>query len=267
MGELVLVGLGLYDEKDISLSGLEEARTADTVFMEAYTSLMAGLRIEKLEDLVGLEIRSVSREMLEEENGEEILAASVKGKTVFLVPGDPLIATTHVNLRINARSRGVKTRVVHGASIISAAIGLSGLQNYKFGRSVSIPYTDVGTVLETPYTVIKVNLHSGLHTLCFLDIVAEKEKYMTIEEGLEILLEIGKKMKDPTITEDTLVVGIARAGSRNPIVRAHFLERMRKHDFKGPPHTLIFPARLHFVEAEALVKLANAPESIRELVK
>lgn len=267
MGELVLVGLGLYDEKDISLSGLEEAKTADSVYMEAYTNFMAGLRIERLEDLIGTEIRLVSRGMLEEENGEEILAASLKGKTVFLVPGDPLIATTHVNLRINAKSKGVKTRVIHGASIISAAIGLSGLQNYKFGKSVSIPYTEVGTIIETPYTVIKANLHSGVHTLCFLDIVAEKEKYMTIEEGLEILLEIARKSEDPVITQDTLVVGIARAGSRNPIVRAHHLERVLRYDFKGPPHTLIFPARLHFLEAEALVKLANAPESIRDLVK
>jgi len=267
MGELVLVGLGLYDEKDISLSGLEEARTADNVFMEVYTNLMAGLRIEKLENLVGTEIRLVSRRMLEEENGDEILAASLKGKTVFLVPGDPLIATTHVNLRISARSKGIKTRVVHGASIISAAIGLSGLQNYKFGKSVSIPYTEVGAILETPYTVIKANLHSGLHTLCFLDIVAEKEKYMTIEEGLEILLEIERKRKDSVITENTLVVGIARVGSKKPIVRAHFLEKVLKYDFKGPPHTLIFPARLHFIEAEALVKLADAPESVRESIK
>ena len=267
MGELVLVGLGLYDERGISLAGLEETTTADYVFMEAYTSLMAGLRIEKLEDLVGKEIELVSRNMLEEGNGEEILAASLKGKTVLLVPGDPLIATTHVNLRLNAKDRDIETRIIHGASIISAAIGLSGLQNYKFGKSVSIPYAEVGAVPETPYMVIKMNLQSGLHTLCFLDIIAEREKYMTIEEGLNALLAIGKRRKDSVITENTLVVGIARAGSNKPVVKADRLEKLLEYDFKGPPHTLIFPSRLHFIEAEALVRLASAPESVRELGK
>ena len=38
--ELVFVGLGLNDEKGISLNGLEETKTADHVFIELYTSLL-----------------------------------------------------------------------------------------------------------------------------------------------------------------------------------------------------------------------------------
>ncbi|MDH5532308.1 MAG: diphthine synthase, partial [Candidatus Bathyarchaeota archaeon] len=61
MGELLFVGLGLYDERDVSLRGLEEIREADAVFAELYTSLMPGLSIQKLEELVGKRVSVVSR--------------------------------------------------------------------------------------------------------------------------------------------------------------------------------------------------------------
>jgi len=267
MGELVFVGMGLYDENDVSLRGLEEARRADFVFAELYTSLMRGLSIEKLENLTGKKIVLVSRRMIEEEEGRQILAVAKKGRAVFLVPGDPMIATTHVDLRIKAKELGVKTYIVHGASIVSAAIGMSGLQNYKFGRSVTIPFTDCCSVSETPYNVVKTNLEAGLHTLCFLDIRAEEKRYMTIKEALGTLLVIEKRRRESIITYNTLVVGMARAGSINPVIKAGLLDEVLDYDFGSPPHTLVFPGRLHFVEAEALVKLANAPESIKKLIK
>ncbi len=264
MGELVFVGLGLHDENDVSLRGLEEVRKADFVFVELYTSLMKGLNIEKLENLTGKKIVVVNRKMLEEDNGRQILAVAKKGRTVFLVPGDPLIATTHVNLRIKAKKSGIKTHLVHGASIVSAAIGMSGLQNYKFGRSVTIPFTDGCIVSETPYNVVKTNLEAGLHTLCFLDVRAEEKRFMTIKEALETLLVTEKRRRESIITYNTLVVGIARAGSMNPVVKAGLLGEALDYDFGSPPHTLVFPGKLHFVEAEALIELANAPESVKE---
>ena len=109
----------------------------------------------------------VSRRDLEEENGTVILQAAESGKTVFLVPGDPFIATTHVTLRIDAEKHGVKTRVVHGASIISAIVSLSGLHNYKFGKTVTVPFPD--NFSATPYDVIVQNKKSGLQTLCLLE--------------------------------------------------------------------------------------------------
>lgn len=267
MGELVFVGLGLFDEKDISLRGLKELKSADSIFAELYTSLMQGLNVKNLENLAGKRIVLVSRKMLEEEDGKRIISASQKGKVVFLVPGDPLIATTHVNLRIRAKNAGIKNRIVHGASIVSATIGLSGLQNYKFGRSVTIPFTDGDIVSETPYGVIKANLKAELHTLCFLDIRSEDKKYMTIKKALETLLVVEKRRREYLITKNRLAVGIARAGSDDLVVKAGFFDDVLHYDFGSPPHTLIFPGKLHFMEAEALIKLAGAPESTRKLVK
>ncbi|MCJ7613741.1 diphthine synthase [Candidatus Bathyarchaeota archaeon] len=267
MNELIFIGLGLYDEKDISVRGLEELKEADTVFAEFYTSLMPGLSIRKLEEMIGKEVKVVSRRVLEEEEGQMIFEAAEKGKAAFLVQGDPMIATTHVDLRISAEKRGIKTRVVHGASAVSAVRGISGLQNYKYGKSVTVPFSEEGFVSETPYNIIRENKKMGLHTMCYLDIKAEEKRYLTVNEALQTLLELEKQKKEQVATSRTLVIGVARAGSPEPVVKAGYLEDVIVHDFGAPPHTLIFPGKLHFMEAEALIALADAPEDVKELAE
>jgi len=265
MGELVFVGLGLNEESDVSLKGLRKAKEADVVFAEFYTSFMSQLDLQKLEGLTEKPIHVVSRRDLEEEEGKGILDRAKKGKVVLLVPGDPFMATTHVDLRIRAEKRGIRTSIVHGASIVSAAMGLSGLQNYKFGRSVTIPFTEGGTLGATPYNVIAENQMMGLHTLCFLDIQAGEKRYMTIRDALEILTALEKQKQKRVITPSTLAVGVARAGSEKPITKADYVKQLMRFDFGKPPHSLVLPGRLHFMEAEALIMLAKAPKKIREM--
>jgi diphthine synthase len=268
LGELVFVGLGLFDELDLSLRGLEEAKRADFIYAEFYTSLMAGLSLRNLEKKVGKKVEAVSRRTLEDENSEPILQKAEKALVVFMVPGDPLIATTHIDLRIRAEKRGIKTRIVHGASIISAIIGLSGLQNYRFGRSVTIPFPEGSSISETPYNVIAENKARSLHTLCFLDIKAEEKRCMTVKEALESLLALKQKKRLHAVTGNSLAVGVARAGGPEVTVKAERVENLKVFNFGAPPHVLAFPAdRLHFMEAEALITLAHAPEWVRELAR
>jgi diphthamide biosynthesis methyltransferase len=239
--ELVFVGLGLHDEKGISLKGVEETKSADAVFMELYTNLLSDFSIKRFEAIIGKKIHLLQRRNLEEENGALLLNAAEKGKTVFLVPGDPLIATTHVTLRIEAEKHGVKTSIVHGASIISAIIGLSGLHNYKIAQNKKL----------------------GLHTLCLLDLKIDEKRFLTINKALTLLLEIEQKRNEGIITPNTIAVGIARAGSDTPNVKADHIKNLTKHDFGNPPQSLIFPSELHFMETEALITLASAPETLR----
>lgn len=266
MGELIFVGIGLHDSFGISLRGLTEIRSAVTVFAELYTNLMPSLSFTKLEELSGKNIILLSRSDLEENNGETVFDATNNGKTILLIPGDPLIATTHVSLRIEAVKRGIKTRIVHGASILSAAIGLSGLHNYKFGKSVTIPLTTELHV-ETPYNVIALNQQIGLHTFCLLDIDVIENRFLNINKGLEYLLKIEAKKQQNVINLETLFVGISRAGSRNPVIVSGLIRDFLNYDFGGPPQCLIFPGPLHFMEADALIYLANAPEQIRSKAK
>jgi len=263
LGELVFVGLGLNDEKGISVNGLEEAKTAGNIFLELYTSLLPEFSLERLQTLVGRKIQLLSRRSLEEENGKVILEAAERGKAVFLVPGDPFIATTHVTLRIEAVKRNIVTRIVHGTSIMSAIVSLCGLHNYKFGKTVTVPFQE--NFSETPYNVIAQNRKLGLHTLCLLDLKAEEERFLTVKQALLMLKNIEEKKKLKIASDDAIAIGVARAGSKTPSLKADFVNDLMRFDFGEPPMTLIFPGQLHFMEAEALIAFAGAPTILRSM--
>lgn len=265
---LTFIGLGLFDEKDISLKGLEAIQQADMVFAEFYTSVLMGTTVEKLEELYGKKVQVLSREEVEQ---DPYWLDQAKDKDlVFLTGGDTMVSTTHVDLRLRAQDKGIATRLIHGASITSAICGLSGLQNYRFGKASTIPhpYTSsrgVTVVSETPYDTIKLNKQHNLHTLIFLDIDREKG-YMTVNQALELLLQVEDKRKGG-VMDNALAVGIARAGSPEPVVKAGYAQMLKESDLGGPLHILVIPASLHFVEAEALVKLAGAPSHLMEEIK
>lgn len=265
MNELVFIGLGLNDEKGITVKGLEETKSADQVFMEQYTNLMVDFSLQRFETLCGKKIQVVSRQVLEEENGKIILEAAKKGKAVFLVPGDPFIATTHVTLRIDAEKQGIKTRIVHGTSIMSAIVSLSGLHNYKFGKTVTVPFPE--NFSETPYNVIAQNKKAGLHTLCLLDLKANENLFLSINQAIKMLREVEEKKKLGVVTPDTVAVGIARAGGNSPTLKADFIKDLANFDFGQPPYSLIFPGELHFMEVDSLIAFAGAPTEFKRLAK
>jgi diphthine synthase len=265
LNELIFVGLGLNDEKGISIKGLEATRNADSVFMETYTSLMPDFSLQRFEGLCSKKVKLVSRRDLEEENGSIILEAAKKGKAVFLVPGDPFIATTHVTLRIDAEKHGIKTRIIHGTSIISAIVSLSGLHNYKFGKTVTVPFPE--NFSETPYNVIAQNKTLGLHTLCLLDLKANEKQFLSINQAIKMLVAVEDKKGQGILTQDTVAVGIARAGSENPTIKADYAKDLATFDFGEPPYSLIFPGELHFMEVDSLIALAGAPAKFRSSAK
>ncbi|MCQ1535837.1 diphthine synthase [Methanosarcina sp. KYL-1] len=262
---LTFIGLGLFDEYDISLKGLEAVREADLVYVEFYTSCLMGTDLEKMEKLYGKKVHVLAREDVEQQ--PDWLNEARDRKVAFLTGGDTMVSTTHVDLRLRAEKLGIETRLVHGASIASAVSGLTGLQNYRFGKSASIPHPYVsgrGTLVisETPYDIIKQNSELGLHTLVFLDIDKEKG-YMTVNRALELLLEVEKRRGEGVI-DRAVAVGIARAGSKKPVVKADYAKNLKDFDFGEPLQILVIPGKLHFLEAEALVKLAGGPEKFLE---
>jgi diphthine synthase len=50
-------------------------------------------------------------------------------------------------------------------------------------------------------------------------------------------------------------------------VKANFAGQILKYDFGGPPQSLVVPGELHFMEIEALIQFAGAPEELRRLAK
>ena len=60
---LYIIGLGLDDEKSISVRGLETVRRCDIVYLEAYTSLLS-CSVDKLEKSFGKKIIPADRAMI-----------------------------------------------------------------------------------------------------------------------------------------------------------------------------------------------------------
>lgn len=255
MGSLTFVGLGLHDERDISLKGLEAARRAEVLFYETYTSRLAGAEARDLEKLYGKAVTPVTR--AEVEDGRRILDAARGQEVVFLSVGDSMAATTHVDLRVRAAKLGIATRIVHGASVLVAVAGLLGLQSYKFGRSTTLAFPHGDYLAESPYERIAQNLQHGMHTLVLLDLDAERGRSMSASEGLALLLALGRRRGDNLLRAETLACVVARAGSDAPLLRAGPMGELAREDFGGPLHSIVVPGELHFLEEEALKVLAG----------
>ena len=63
---------------------------------------------------------------------------------------------------------------------------------------------------------------------------------------------------------DTLTVGVARLGWNDQTIKADTAGGLTDHDFGDPPHALIIPGRLHFLEAEALGTIGGCPPEALE---
>ena len=251
---LSFVGLGLYDIKSITRRGEDAVREADFVFLENYTSELRGSNVRELEEYYGKAIEILQREDVEV-NPEQILECAKKGKTAILIAGDPMISTTHIDLRLRANELHIETEIIHGTSSITAACGLTGLQNYRFGKSTTIPFEPENKVPDSIIRTIIENKERGLHTLVYLDIKIAEGRYMTGGEAAEKLIQ-NRDHEDINMREEVGVV-VARAGSQNPYVVLGKLKHLAKMDFGNPLHLMIIPGELHHMEMEAMQSFAN----------
>ncbi len=256
---LTFIGLGLDNEGGITLKGLEIAKQADLVLAELYTSLMPNLSINNLEKLIQKPLVILDRHAIEENAQQTILDHAKSKRVALLVPGDPMVATTHIDLRLRAEKQGIPTRVVAAASIQTVG-ALVGLQSYKFGRTITLPFL-FGAPAESPYDYLKKNLQASLHTLILLDLNVEKREFMTAGDGIRYLAGIEEKRKEKVFQENTLTIAIARAGADDMIIQAGTAKQLQRRNIGSPPHCLIVPTKLHFMEAEALRILAKAEVS------
>ncbi len=177
------MGLG---KGDIAERAIELAMQADEILIEKYTSFLEEGYAEWIESKTGKKLKEVSREELEQ-NAENTVERARNKTVLLLVPGDPLIATTHKILANIADAKGIKIAIIHSSSAFSAAIGESRLSFYRFGPVVNIPYWQEHYKPTSFVKTIARNLELGLHSLAFLDINRQTGKPMSIEECIEIL--------------------------------------------------------------------------------
>jgi len=260
MGELIFVGLGLAGSDNMTIEALEAIKKSDIVFAEFYTSKLVDFDVEDLEKKIGKKIIILTRE--EVESGKGVIDAARQHCVSFLTAGDPMTATTHLDLRLRASDAGINTRLIHGVSIYTACASAFGLQHYKFGRTVTLPFQEKNYHPSSPYEHLLENKKIGLHTLILLDIRASEGKYMTAADGVKWLLNMEERIGKGLIDERSLLCAAARVGSRTEKIIAGYPQKILNEDMGPPLHTLIMPGKLHFMEARALVEFAGAPKEI-----
>lgn len=248
---LSLISTGLADEKDLSLRALDEAKACDVLYVELYTMKLA-TTLAALSELTGKPVTLLHRGDLEERSSRLIEEAKAK-RVGVLVGGDCLSATTHITLVLEAAAKGVETRIIHGSSIFSA-VAETGLSIYKFGRTVTMPLPEKGPA-DTVLRGIEENFSAGLHTLILLDLDNEKNTYMSVTQAIGRLTEAG-------VSPDTLVVGVARLGHTDSLIKAGKLTEVATVDFGEAPHCLVVPGPLHFLEEDALKAIAGCPPEV-----
>lgn len=165
--ELILIGMGLSGINGMTSDAINAAKNADFRFYESYTALWNDDALDELRNEIG-DITTVMRPEIE--MPEKILSLAKEYSVAVLVVGDPLQATTHVDLQLQAIENGVDCRVVHGISITGLVTGAVGLSNYKFGRQTTLTYPYNGWIATSPLEVIAMNKVQNLHTLVLLDL-------------------------------------------------------------------------------------------------
>lgn len=164
---LLLVGMGPGSVGAMTLEAVEAATAATHRRYEAYTALWPDEELNLLEQTIG-PIQRVMRP--EVEQPEELFALASTSLVALLVVGDPLQATTHVDLQLQAIEAGIECLVFHGISITTLVTGAIGLSNYRFGRQTTLTYPYGGWVATSPLETIILNRFTGLHTLALLDL-------------------------------------------------------------------------------------------------
>lgn len=262
---LYIVGLGLGDERDITLRGLDAIKRSDHVFLEMYTSILS-IDHARLEKFYGKKVVVADRNMVESE-AEQIYEPAREGHVSMLVVGDPVCATTHTDIMLRAREFGVKVELIHNASVMGAA-GCCGLQLYNFGQTVSVPFFDDKWRPTSFYPKIAYNRGGGMHTLCLLDIKVKEPdfeamtrgrtvflppRYMSVNTAAEQLIEAEERHGEGAFRpSETLCVGMARLGRPDEFIKAGTLEELRGVDFGEPLHSLIICGEVHELEMEMM---------------
>ena len=164
---LLLIGMGPGRTDSMTIEAKNAAKSADFRRYEAYTALWPADELAKLEEDIG-DIEMVMRP--EVESPTELLDLAKNHLVALLIVGDPLQATTHVDIQLQALEAGINCVVFHGISITTLVTGAIGLSNYRFGRQTTITYPYGGWVATSPLEVIAVNLFQNQHTLALLDL-------------------------------------------------------------------------------------------------
>ncbi|MGC8572149.1 MAG: diphthine synthase [Candidatus Micrarchaeia archaeon] len=249
---LNLVGIGLNNE-DLTLQAISVLKNS-IVYADRYTTFFDEERRRFISSIINKQIIDLNREDLEEKL-PLIIERARDANISIMVGGDPLIATTHKIIFIEAKKRRVPIKVYHATSILSAIIGESGLDFYRFGQICTISKWQSNYMPVSFYEVIENNYKNNLHSLVLLDYDPTKNSSLSLKDAIAILEEAEKKYKKGIIKDDTLLFvmhKIALSDQQKLLVN---IKDSKKLNFSNGPTALLIPAKLSDVEKEVIASM------------
>ena len=282
---LVLIGTGVGSPTQMSVAGVEYATKSEYRFLEGYTSVLGEIDCRLLETQVGT-IETLLRSDVE--NPRRILELAKNELVSLLVIGDPMQATTHIDLLLRCHDQGIPYEVVHAASVTTLVSGGIGLQSYRFGRQVTLTFP-VGDYLPTsPLEILCESLFLGNHVMVLFDLDPTgsgdvKPIPMTPEQAVLTLELMAQKLHHdlpPHLDEDELAADDVRGRLRARAVQERLEtpvrqwfgilcsdlgtteKRIRRGSLGtlsqlqgGEIHCLVIPGEFQGLEAEAVEKM------------
>ena len=262
---LWLIGIGPGDLGHMTERARSVARGCKKRYLEGYTAVLPTEQEALLESVVGPWERMMRSSV---ESPEALLDESRNDSVALLVVGDPMQATTHIDLEARCVEEGIGFEVIPGMSATSLAVSLSGLQSYKFGRQVTLPYPYGDYLATSPLEMILRNLEGGLHTLVLLDLdptgmgldlptpMSPSQAISTLGEMEEKWLEERDGLDSTGVKKNALAVNewegvlLSDVGTKRQRVLSGSLKEISKVQ-GGRVHSLIIPSEMSDNEREA----------------
>jgi diphthine synthase len=255
---LWLIGIGPGNLQQMTLEAKKTAIQCSKRYLEGYTAVLPKEQEGELENIIG-KWEKVMREEIE--NPRKILDEAKKEAVCILVVGDSMLATTHIDLEMHCHDEGINFNFIPGLSATSLAVSMSGLQSYKFGRQVTLPYAYGNYLATSPFRLIQKNRVNNLHTLILFDLDPtgmgiETPIPMKPSEAIEILDKMYKKL----IIEEEIVnlespfawdgILLSDLGTVEQKIVAGTLAQLSSQD-NGNIHCMIIPTTFSGMEKEA----------------
>lgn len=229
---LLLIGTGI--SFDLTLSAIEELKECNEIYIEQYTNLIEDEKIVKLEKLISKKINRLERTDVE---SPFLINKAKTAKIALLASGDPLTATTHVSLLLDAKTVKISVKTIPNSSIFTVAAGKSGLQIYRFGKTATLVNQRPNYNPTSALDVIRENQQRNAHTLVLLD---TEPQFMDAKVALDML------------TEFSSAIVLSRLGEKDERITYGTIEKLKNSNLGKPPFSIIVPAKLHMTEEEYL---------------
>ncbi|MDO8554173.1 MAG: diphthine synthase [Candidatus Micrarchaeota archaeon] len=243
---LTLIGTGI--SFDLTLSAIDELKQCDEIYIEQYTNLIEEEKITTLEQKINKKIIRIERKDVE---SSFLVNKAKTAKIALLASGDPLTATTHVSLVIDAKTAKIAVKIIPNSSIFTVAAGKAGLQIYRFGKTASLVNPRPNYTPTSALDLIRENQQRNAHSLVLLDTEPKPMEAKVALEMLKALLQATSSQSTSSLKLDAMVV-LSRLGEKDEKISYGTIEKLLASNLGKPPFSIIIPAKLHMVEEEYL---------------